>query len=66
MKTVIQDLYLDGLSPQKVIKVMNGIIGKTKLEDRRYLRIEEYDENFGNPFAEPTRCLRVVLEKNDV
>lgn len=61
---VIKDLYLDGVTPQQVKRMMDDVINRTPYDKRRYLRIQEYDEDFGNPFAEPTKCLRIILIKD--
>jgi hypothetical protein len=66
-KTVIRewlDASLDGMSPQQAIRMFTDVVNRTKLDDRRYLRIEAYKEDFCNPFEQnPTRCLRIVLDK---
>ena len=62
-KRVIRELHLNGHTPQKVIRMMNDIINQTPIDMRRHLVIEEYDEDYGHPFHEPDRCLRVVLKE---
>ncbi len=66
-KTVVRewlDASLDGTSPQQVIRMLTDVINRTKLDDRRWLRIEAYREDYGNPFEQnPDRCLRIVLDK---
>ena len=58
------DLYLNGKTPQQVIKLMNGVIGRTKQADKRKLVIEEYEETYGNPFCQsPDKALRIVVRE---
>lgn len=61
---IIRQLDLNGCSPQKAIRMMNDIINRTPIDMRRYLVIEEYGEDYGHPFREPDKCLRVVLKEN--
>lgn len=65
----VRNLDLNGMTPQRVIRLMNDIIGRAKLDEKRFLRIEEYRDNLGNPFEpNPDKYLRVVIidpeEKN--
>lgn len=62
-KIVVDTLYFGGMSPQKAIRHLTDLISRTKQEDKRFLLIEEYNENYGNPFAEPTKCLRLITRK---
>jgi hypothetical protein len=58
------DAALDGVSPQQAIRMLTDVINRTKLEDRRWLRIESHRDDLGNPFEQnPTRTLRIVMDK---
>lgn len=55
---------LDGVSPQRAIRILADLVNRTPQADKRWLRIEAYDETYSNPFCQnPTRCLRIVLDK---
>lgn len=62
-KKVVTELHLNGCSPQKVIKMMTDIINRTPIDKRRYLVVEEYEEDYGHPFREPDTQLRVILKE---
>ncbi len=52
------------MSPQAAIRYFTDLVNRAKQEDKRWLRIEEYYEDYGNPFEQnPTRCLRLVIDK---
>lgn len=62
MKRVVEELYLNGSTPQQVIRRMTDIINRTKQLDKANLRIEEYMDYHDNPFEQnPDKCWRVVV-----
>lgn len=60
---VVCDLQLGNLTPQQAIKHLTDIIGRQKQEDKRWLRIEEYEERYGHPFNDGDRALRIINVK---
>lgn len=57
-------IYLNGKTPQKVIKMMQDIINRTKGIDKERLLIEEYEETYNDPFCQsPDKLLRVVVKQ---
>jgi hypothetical protein len=58
------DASLNGVSPQQAIRMLTDVINRTPWGDRRYLRIESFNDDLGNPFEQnPTRTLRIVIDK---
>lgn len=60
---VVQNLHFNGMSPQKAIRHLTGLINSQKEGDKRWLRIEEYDETYGHPFADGVKALRLIIDK---
>ena len=61
---IITELYFDGKSPQKAIRYLTDLVNRQKEADKRFLVIEEYYENYSNPFEQnPTRCLKLVVRR---
>ena len=55
------DLYLEGVTPQKVIRMMNDIIGRASIKNKQHLIIREREETYGNPFCQnPDKVLYVT------
>lgn len=57
---IICQLNFDGKTPQQAIKYLQDIISRQKQEDKRWLRIEEYQERYGHPFSDGTKEYRLV------
>jgi hypothetical protein len=55
------ELYLNGMTPQKVIRMMNNIIGRAGIKEKQHLVIREREETYGNPFCQnPDKVLYVT------
>jgi hypothetical protein len=55
------ELYFNGMTPQKVIRMMNDIIGRANIKEKRHLIIREREETYGNPFCQnPDKVLYVT------
>lgn len=56
-----KELYLNGLTPQEAIKHLTDVINRIPYPQKRFLIIEEYEDDYGNPFEQnPARLLRIV------
>lgn len=62
-KKIVTQLYLNGLSPQQAIRHLTDLVNRQKQEDKRWLKIEEYNETYGHPFSDGTQCLRLIIDK---
>lgn len=65
MKKIVETLYFDGLSPQKAIKYLTNLVNRQKQEDKRFLKIESYNETYGHPFSDGTQMYRLIIDKGE-
>jgi uncharacterized protein YoaH (UPF0181 family) len=64
-KTIVKELMFGGMSPQQAIRYLTDSINRVKEADRRFLKIETYYDDFGNPFEQnPSKELRLVIDKS--
>jgi hypothetical protein len=55
------ELHLNGMTPQKVIRMMKDIINRAGHEEKQHLIIREREETYGNPFCQnPDKVLYVT------
>lgn len=65
VKPETRHVYLNGMSPQQAIRYFKNMITQTPEPYKGFLRIEEYREDYGDPFSDGENGLRLVCYKQE-